>query len=310
MDARGLLTLTGFSPEYKTPDLSPGISASGPGSAVETANKQFMTQQINEHASMERVASDTGGRTFTGSNDLGDALAQAIADGSSYYTLSYAPASNKSDGKFHQIRIQVSEGSFQLEYRRGYFADGDKDLKKHSGKDAADPAMAGIQAAMAPGAPPATQIVFHARVLPSTDPEFRQDQRIETAPGGEMSYDMHLPRQRFVIDIRINVATLRFQTGSDGVRQAQMEMTLVGYDANGKRLNLVDQPFPLRLTENDYRQLLAPGLPLRSLIDLPSGQATLKIAVREVGEERLGSIEIPLTVHGACAGCVTQTPRP
>jgi VWFA-related protein len=288
VDARGILSLPGFDVAYKTPTLGPGAEASGLNSPVEMENKKFSTQQITEHASLEDVALDTGGRAFKGANDLQDALAKAIEDGSSYYTITIAPAAGKADEKFHKLKVAVSGGSYQLAYRRGYVASANKSATE----DAA------LQAAIERGAPPATQIVVQARVLPASDAEFAKDARIASAPGGEMSAKLPASKQRYVVDMRVDVGTLRFDTDSDGVRQAKVEMTMIAYDADGKRVNLVDQAFPLKLTEAEYKQLRAPGLAIRSLIDVPAGPATLRIAVRQVVPERIGSFEVALGTGG------------
>jgi hypothetical protein len=50
------------------------------------------------------------------------ALAHAIADGSHYYTISYAPIDTAVDGKFRRIEIRASDRKYRLAYRRGYYA--------------------------------------------------------------------------------------------------------------------------------------------------------------------------------------------
>jgi VWFA-related protein len=288
VDARGLISLPGFDVGYKAPTLGPGTEATGLNSPVEMENKRFSTQQMTEHATLQDVASDTGGRAFTGSNDLQDALRQAIEDGSSYYTIAVAPGSAKADERFHKLKVMVNGGSYQLAYRRGYMASANK----------AGSENAALQTAIALGAPPATQITVQARVLAASDAEFAQDSRIATAPGGEMSAKLPPSKQRYVVDMRVDVATLRFDTDSSGLRQAKVEMSMIAYDAEGKRVNMVDQAFPLKLTAADYKQLRAPGLAIRSLIDVPAGPVSLRIAVRQAGPERIGSFEVPLKGSG------------
>jgi VWFA-related protein len=308
VDIRGAMNLPAFDPSYQigTQATTP---VSGPGSAVETSNKQFMTSQRSEHATMEDVAHDTGGRAFLNTNDLAGAMRKAIEDGSSYYTISYAPVSAKPDGGYHKIRVSVTGGDYQLEYRRGYFADtADEDsgkAAKKKDKQAPDAGLLAMRATVAHGAPPAGQVIFDARVLAVSDAgmaaAMQQDakmaEQINGAPGGEMEMKS-APHERYIVDMRINVSSLRFATGADGARSAQMEMTMVGYDKDGKNVNLVDKAFPLQLTEAEYKQLIAPGFALRTVIDLPKGAGSehgwLRIAVRQAGVERLGSIEVPV----------------
>ncbi len=307
VDVRGAMNLPAFDPGYQIRGQAT-TPVTGPGSAVEMSDKQFMTSQKTERATMESVAHDTGGRAFTNTNDLVGAMRQAIEDGSSYYTISFTPGASKADGAYHKIHIDMPSGEYQLAYRRGYFADtADEDTRKPAkkGKEAPDVGLQAMRATVAHGAPPAGQVIFDARVLPVDDAglqamlkqDAKQAEQISKAPGGEMDLASK-PHERYVVDMRINVASLRFVPAADGTRQAQMEMTMVGYDKDGKSVNLVDQAFPVHLTEAEYKQLLAPGIALRTVIDLPNGQDWLRIAVRQAGVERLGSIEVPVVAGG------------
>ena len=72
---------------------------------------------------METIAQETGGRAFYSTNALGDAVKDAVSNGSHYYTLAYSPANNKNDGKFRRIQVSLVDNNYTLSYRRGYFAD-------------------------------------------------------------------------------------------------------------------------------------------------------------------------------------------
>jgi hypothetical protein len=38
------------------------------------------------------------------------------------------------------------------------------------------------------------------------------------------------------------------------------------------------------------------GIPLRALIDLPAGEVYLRVAVRDIGAAKVGSLEVPVMV--------------
>jgi hydrogenase maturation protease len=72
--------------------------------------------------SMETIAKDTGGKAFYNSNNLDQAMAQAIELGSHYYTIAYTPENTRLDGKYRRIELKTSNHKLRLSYRRGYYA--------------------------------------------------------------------------------------------------------------------------------------------------------------------------------------------
>jgi hypothetical protein len=71
---------------------------------------------------MGELASETGGERITGTNDLSNAIAHAIDNGSHFYTLSYSPRDQKMDGQFRSIEVRIPEVKYKLGYRKGYYA--------------------------------------------------------------------------------------------------------------------------------------------------------------------------------------------
>ena len=56
--------------------------------------------------SLTNFATSTGGVSFAGRNDLNNVIAEGVAKGQEYYTLSYSPTNTSDDpAKFRKIRI-------------------------------------------------------------------------------------------------------------------------------------------------------------------------------------------------------------
>ena len=74
-------------------------------------------------------AVSTGGLAFQGRNDLNNVIAEGIARGSDYYTLSYSPT-NKSDDptKFRNISIVMKDPNLRATTRVGYFEETAADM--------------------------------------------------------------------------------------------------------------------------------------------------------------------------------------
>ena len=94
-----------------------------------------------ELASLETMAEAGGGIAYYNSNDLATGIAQAVANGSDFYTLTYVPPGSGYDGRRHNISVQVARPGVHLTYRTYYYAE--------------DPAKLLLRRALpSPGTPP------------------------------------------------------------------------------------------------------------------------------------------------------------
>jgi VWFA-related protein len=71
---------------------------------------------------LPRFASETGGRSCWGRNDIDAQIAENIEEGASYYTLSYYPSNHNYDGRFRNIAVKIARPGLQVRTRAGYFA--------------------------------------------------------------------------------------------------------------------------------------------------------------------------------------------
>jgi hypothetical protein len=300
VDARGLLTPLPFDASKNTASsnlVTGTVNAGRRGNRQSiTANKPnlgkddaaFTKQLMQEQASMEQIAQETGGKEFINTNGLKEAVASAVANGSSYYTIGYVPVAKMLDGNFHKLKVRVDGGTYKLAYRSGYYAD------PPDGPIAPSPGTTSlITTATLRGAPPATQILFQARLLPATDP-LLQGARLPDSPLGEMAATLKQPTHRVIIDLKVDPNGLALETTAAGVRSTKAEFVLVAYDADGKRINYLDRGFQLNLSTDQYARSLENGIPVRMALDLPSGPISLRIAVHDLTAGRPGSLKIPL----------------
>ena len=83
---------------------------------------------------LRSIADETDGRAIVGRNDLAKGLGQALQDSTAYYLIGYTSAQAPVDGKFHQIKVQLSAAArkrgLQVRARRGYWAATPEDVKK------------------------------------------------------------------------------------------------------------------------------------------------------------------------------------
>lgn len=124
MDAR--ITLYSVNPtanstetiQAMTPDdLSMGQDSNG--------NDPFASAAV----AFPTLAQETGGIAFTGRNDLNNVIAEGIARGEAYYTLSYRPTgSSEQSAAFRNIRIVMKNPNLHATTRAGYYPDTTADL--------------------------------------------------------------------------------------------------------------------------------------------------------------------------------------
>jgi hypothetical protein len=87
--------------------------------------QQQFDQLASSQDTLTTLASDTGGRAFTDSNDFGEAFARVQRDMSAYYLLGYSSTNPTKDGRFRRIQVRVKRDGMRVEARAGYYAERD-----------------------------------------------------------------------------------------------------------------------------------------------------------------------------------------
>jgi hypothetical protein len=250
----------------------------------------FMAQTMEEHGSMQQIAQQTGGTAYINDNDLKGAVASAVENGASYYTLGFAPGGKKLDGRFRRIQVRLDGGGYTLSYRRGYYADATNKPSSHN-----PGTTTALDSAALHGAPPATQVLLLARILPSTAPEF-QGIPMPSAPAGAMAAALKGVTKRYLVDMTVDPHTLAFNEESGGLHQAQLEFLLMAYDSDGKRVNYVDRSYAINIKAEEFAERMNSGVRGRLALDLPAGNLSLRIVVEDLIAGHAGSLEVPVTV--------------
>ncbi len=300
VDARGLMTTAAVDVSRRF-SSGQGLPSGGGGrgglmappsnsgaSLADRADAKFRQQTVNEHQTMGQIAEETGGEAFYDTNGLKEAVARAIDNGSNYYTLGYVPQALNRDGSFRTIEVRAEGGTYGLAYRRGYYA--------------VDPLQPGartpgvvspIVAALERGAPPLSQILFEARVLGANDPAAKAVQA-EGGPAGEMASHLKPPVTRYFVDFSIDPHGITWTAAPSQAAQAKVEVSMVGWNAKGERVNYTDKGLVLNLSPEQAAAVAKSGLPIHQEIDLPAGEIYLRVAVHDLTSGRIGSLEIPL----------------
>lgn len=265
--------------------------------------KALGTTDAAEHATMDLLASETGGRAFYDPSSLASAVADAISNGANYYNLTYSPTNTKDDGSYHGIHVSLAGNAanrgLQLAYRQGYYTASamhlhpDIKFATPTATNAAppDPGNAYVAAAMSRGAPTPQNLLFQVRVLPASTgtqswvaPNNILDPSV--SPKGPFRlYDVYyasLP----------NELTLGLQP--DGRRTGHVEFLTYVFDVYGRLLNATGKTFLIQLTPADYDRFTHSAMECRMQISVPTSKETfIRVGIRDVPSNKFGVVEIP-----------------
>jgi VWFA-related protein len=247
---------------------------------------EVVQRQSIEHLTMEAIAEQTGGKAFYNTNALDQIAADAIDNGSNFYTLTYAPTNQTLDTRFRTIKITVDQPNLHLTYRNGYYAI-DPATTLAGGKVTQ---VTPMQAAMMRGSLVPTQVLFRVNVAES--PATETAAPASNQPDAKL---MHPPFRHYSLAYVIDVHGIDFATSPDGNYRGDFEYGVRVYNADGDEIvNSVAKTVSPILPPAVYRSMLTGGANAHQEIDVPAtGDYFLRIAVHDLASGRVGAIEIP-----------------
>jgi VWFA-related protein len=284
VDARGIFQNTATQASHGGPNPVQNLVR---GSDLYLASESnFLEGTSQEHAALDEIARDTGGKAYYNTGDLKEAVESAIRFGSDYYTMSFTPPSGHRDGKYHKIHIRTIVSGLHLSYRRGYYAD---DPSKVS-SDTKQFAASAMQDAMLHGAPQPSELLFDVRAIPAHS----TTQKVTESSHPDATL-MQPPYRKYALDMLLDIHRLWMTRTAEGDYQGKLELAVLVYSADGAVANAESRLANLRLPPDRYAGLLAHGLTAHASIDAPvKGTWFIRIGIRDPASNRVGAIEIPV----------------
>lgn len=224
---------------------------------------------VSSHQSMRQLAEDTGGRAFFNANDLASAIGESIADGSTYYTLSYYPRNKDWDGRFRRLEVQVNRRGAQVAHRRGYFAFDLRERWRQRPRARDEEFAAALLSPL-----DATGLTFRVRAVPP-------------APG---------PKARVPLDVWVDVNTLDWEPEPAGGLRSNLDFLAVAFSAEGKPVGSVSHTVDIRVRSGGLREL-EEGIAHRLELELEPGRYLVRVLVRDNHTGRLGTLTLPLQLE-------------
>ncbi len=268
------------------------------GARVATREMQFQETKGGQLLSMAAVAEATGGAAYYNTNDLKGAVSKAIGNGANYYSLSYIPADLDYDGRYHAIEVQVDRPDVHLSYRKGYNSD---DIQHNAvtpmlplTTKSPEPYGNNMQASMGRGVPTASQVLFDVRVTPSTEPAKPGDPAVMGTLDPKLA---GRPLVRYDVLYFVPTRQITFAQGPGGTRKCSLAFDVAAYDVYGKLITGLSQTVSSpAMTVEQYQHFMQKPFQLFQQIDLPVGETFLRVGVLDGASDKVGTLEIPLTV--------------
>jgi hypothetical protein len=212
---------------------------------------------------MDHLADQTGGRAYYNRNDIEHGIETCVRDGSTYYSIGYYPADKNWDGKFRKIELQVAGKGLHVHYRRGYYA---SDVARLT-QDESNAGRKEFLASLALDAPAATLLPVVTHV---------------TAPGKDHS--------QVFVDIGVDPHTVVFEPQPNNREQGQLEFATIVLDANGTPVTSKSDILNTNLTPETFAQVMKTSLVFRHKFDLPPGKYLLRVGVRDLKSNLIGTV--------------------
>jgi len=248
IDLRGLQTLQPDASEPSHQDTVPTSLHGGVPLALAALEK--------DHSIMREVAEDTGGRSFTETNDILGSLRSALTETDAAYSLGFYLQPPRFDGRYRRLEVRVrGRPDLSVRYRRGYVDAPEPDPDQQL-KEAVDNPL------------DANEIAVSAQIA-----DRKKD-----------SYDLKL---------RIGVKDLDLQEDT-GHRRGLIRLFVVRRDESGRQLDHWDETLRLDFNLERYETLGKAGLEHHLAIQPNPDGASLRIVVRDEAGN-LGSLTVPLS---------------
>jgi hypothetical protein len=248
VDPRGLM----IDDRYKATARSGDVSAPRLQSVGENS--------LGEFATMDLIASETGGRAFYNANALGDSIQRAVDDSRVTYVLGFYPDEASWDGRDHRLEVRVNRPGVEVRSRRSYFAS-DAHTESEPEREAA------LQAAAATAL---NGTAISVTVNMASNPLQPGTQQIE------VSVDPH--------DVRFE--------NKDGKWRADFDLIVAQQAPDGRRV--AGERSQCVVDRDTYDETQSKGLSFRRNIMIQPEAASLRVLVRDSANGAVGSLSVPI----------------
>jgi VWFA-related protein len=216
---------------------------------------------------LDNLAYSTGGTAAT-DNDFAGSINRLASPPDYVYYLGFYPSGLKPDGKFHEIKVTLSNGQgLTVQARKGYWAPAHlEDPGTATARDIAD-------------------AVFSADAINDLPLDIDTEFYKETSGDAKLKITAHL-------DIR----QLRLHK-AEGSNRDDLTVVCALFDANGNYLKGVQKAVELRVKDENVEHRRSLGITVRSDFEVQRGAYMIRVVARDAAGQQMAaandSVEIP-----------------
>jgi VWFA-related protein len=249
VDSRGLMTDARYDASKQKIELN--------------ATRQAPIGSRNQET-MNELASGTGGKAYYNTNDLKNAIAEAVDDSKVVYTLGFYPNDEKFDGKFHKIDVKAPQQSgLNLRFRKGYLDALETPVDTKT-------AMADLRDAVwSPLDSTAVGVILAAKPDPKNPNTLNMAVQVEPK-----SISLQPQGERWV---------------------GRLDILFVQKNDKGQQFNGENDTVTLNVTRENYDKLTRNGFVFRKSISMAAQAKMVRVIVRDAPSGTMGSVTVPFS---------------
>lgn len=246
--------------------IIPGGAASqgsrgGRGAFSGSSMRQQVTQLASSQETLTTLAADTGGTSFTDTNDFSGAFTKVQHDISAYYLLGYSSTNPSLDGRYRRIQVRLKRSDLKVEFRAGYYAD----------RDFTHTSRADRQFAM-------------------------QEQLMSQVSATDLPVVMSANYFRMAADRYFVPLSLAIPGSAIPASKEKITLDVLGYVRDERGFPVGQIRDTVTIPPASTATLASKQVQYQSSVLLPPGRFTMKVVVRENASGQVGSYETPITV--------------
>jgi VWFA-related protein len=214
-------------------------------------------------ATMDTLAQRTGGKAFYNSNDVFDAVRDALNDSRLTYEVGYYPSEVKWDGSFHTVSVRIRRHDLSVRAKEGYFA---------LPVQALTPALL-------------SSIATNAAIGPLEANAIPMAVRMEAARSGKAA--------ALSATVFFDPHALQFVPQGEGFTETVF-LLFAQLNSQRKIVNAIQQKFPLNLSSAQFAALMQKQVEYAQAIVLQPQASELRVVLCDGNSGEVGSVDVPL----------------
>lgn len=249
IDARGLYVSSVY-------DASQAASSA----SVSALKTEYIFKEEQSHfLSLADLAYGTGGTFFHDRNDIDQGLLQAAEEPEVSYVLGFTPQNLKLDGKYHTLKVSLTNGQkWTLQARRGYSA---------------------------PRGNAKPEILAKEEIQQAV---FSQDELHEIPVECRTQFFKGADEVHLAVVTHVGIDAIKFRK-IDGRNQNTLTITTGIFDENGKMISGLQRVLDLQLKDASLALANKSGLNVKLNFDLQPGRFLVRTVVRDSEGSQMGA---------------------